>query len=134
MQWLYTFNSLLSKNYLLSMECFDIWLQYFGCIRPIFQSNFSFESSNQQYKVSHIWNSVAKDNRQLLFPMVLQFLWFLQEAGSVPEIYCGNYAPQWWVELNDKLSWLFTKKIQSFLPYLQKIAKSFSKFLVFPLS
>ena len=23
---------------------------------------------------------------------------------------CDNYGPQWWVELDDELSWLFTKR------------------------
>ena len=36
------------------------------------------------------------------------------------------------VEFNDELSWLFTKRFRAFWSYLQKIAKSFAKFLLFP--
>ena len=44
------------------------------------------------------------------------------------DCFCDNYVPQWWVEFDDELSWLFTNKIQSFLSCLQKIAKSSQKF------
>ena len=27
---------------------------------------------------------------------------------------CDNYVPQWWVELDDELSWLFTKSLRDF--------------------
>ena len=27
---------------------------------------------------------------------------------------CDNYVPQWWVEFNDELSWLFTKRFRDF--------------------
>ena len=30
---------------------------------------------------------------------------------------CNNYVPQWWVEFDDELSWLFTNRLR----YLQKI-------------
>ena len=26
---------------------------------------------------------------------------------------CDNYVPQWWVELEDELSWLFTNRIST---------------------
>ena len=45
-----------------------------------------------------------------------------------------NYVPQWWAEFHDELSWLFTFTDSKFLSYLQKIAKSFLKFLLFPFS
>ena len=35
---------------------------------------------------------------------------------------------------NDELSWFLSLQIQNILSYLQKIAKSFSKFLLFPFS
>ena len=41
---------------------------------------------------------------------------------------CDNYVPQWWVEL------VVYYQIQNFLSYLQKIAKSFTTFLLFPFS
>ena len=45
---------------------------------------------------------------------------------------CDSYVPQWWAEFNDELSWLLSKRFRaSYLTYLQKIAKSFSKFLLF---
>ena len=30
------------------------------------------------------------------------------------EHFCDNYVPQCWVEFNDELSWLFTKRFQAF--------------------
>ena len=27
---------------------------------------------------------------------------------------CDNYVPQWWVEFDDELSWLFTKRFRAF--------------------
>ena len=30
------------------------------------------------------------------------------------EVICDNYVPQWWVEFDDELSWLFTKRFRTF--------------------
>ena len=46
----------------------------------------------------------------------------------LPTHLCDNYVQQWWVKL------VIYYQIQSSLSYLQKIAKSFSKFLFFPFS
>ena len=48
---------------------------------------------------------------------------------------CDNYVSQWWVEFNNEMSWLFTKRFRAFfLSYFQKIDKSFLKSLLFPFS
>ena len=43
----------------------------------------------------------------------------LTEWGTLLEAHknqlqCDNYVPQWWVEINDELSWLFIKRFKTF--------------------
>ena len=32
---------------------------------------------------------------------------------SICLLFCDNYVPQWWVEFNNKLSWLFTNRFSA---------------------
>mgnify|MGYP007022703279 CR=1 FL=1 len=51
-----------------------------------------------------------------------------------PNTKCCNYLSQWWVEFEIELTSLFTNTFRGFLSYLQKLTKSFSKFLLFTFS
>ena len=47
---------------------------------------------------------------------------FCNKWACFSQNYCDNYVPQWWVEFNGELSWLFTNRLRTFYPKcLQKI-------------
>ena len=45
----------------------------------------------------------------------IYYVSIISDFSDSPNHYCDNYVPQWWVELDDGLSWLFTTSADSVL-------------------
>ena len=61
---------------------------------------------------------------------------FLEKMKLVSKIaiICDNYVPQWWVELDDELSCLFTKYILKDAELFILFAENSQMLLLFPFS
>ena len=46
---------------------------------------------------------------------------------------CNNYVPQWWVEFEDELSWLFTKRFRVFFILFAENSQILLKISVIPI-
>ena len=60
-------------------------------------------------------------NKSSLPKFICWYIHFLLEVMSTNK--CDNYVPQWWVELDDGLSWLFTTSADSVLSDKWKLRK-----------
>ena len=52
--------------------------------------------------------------------MTPYIMWNVKCQFSTSWNHCDNYVPQWWVEFDDELSWLFTKRFKTFYPIYRK--------------
>ena len=49
------------------------------------------------------------------------------------KVLCDNYVPQWWVEFDDELSWLFTRRFRVFSILFAENSQNLLKISVIPI-
>ena len=100
---------LILYNYIFISSCFFYYLYYiFRSLNTLFLLVVVIWSLNVRYDIQSILLEPKIENE-----MVLQNTMVAKEE-KILEIKCDNYVPQWWVQFNDELSWLFTKRFRAF--------------------
>ena len=85
----------------------SVWLLSFGGVKIRYIS---------LKLVSFTANSINIEKFMQILRTKLLFLRLLE----CPSVKRDNYLPQWWVELDDELSWLFTKIFRAFYLFCRK--------------
>ena len=73
-----------------------------------------FESCKIIHPIQHavlIYGAHKRSTTTILIWIILTAVILTAHVISGTTINCDNYVPWWWVELDDELSWLFTKRM-----------------------
>ena len=83
---------------------------FYTCIAPIRMMSLK---SSEESKVETIWFSSGKLLYACFWQNFVCLFFKFSPKRHQNGVNCDNYVPQWWVELDDELSWLFTNRLSA---------------------